>query len=151
MNATRSRPGGPASVLVIDDESEVRLLLEHLLDGDEFEPTTAESGREALDYLADAEERPDIVLLDIAMPDMDGFEVLRRIRAIGDAPEVVVLSAQDREEAKLRAFELGAVDYVTKPFSTAVLEARLKRHLERARAECDPFPGPWVRATKLAE
>lgn len=151
MNTTRSRPEGPASVLVIDDESDVRRLLEHLLDGDEFEPTTAESGREALDYLAEAEQRPDIVLLDIAMPDMDGFEVLRRIRDMKDAPKVVVLSAQDREEAKLRAFELGAVDYVTKPFSAAVLVARLKRHLERTQAERDPFCGPWVRATELAE
>lgn len=141
----------PSTVLIIDDESEVRQLLEHLLDRDAFEPETVEGGEEALEYLDNASENPDVVLLDISMPDMDGFEVLQQIQEMDDPPMTLVLSSQDGEAAKLRAFELGAVDYITKPFSTAVLVSRLNRHLERERTDCDPFRGPWVPATELAE
>lgn len=141
----------PYRVLIIDDESDVRQLLEHLLDRDTFLPVTAASGREGLTYLRGESQNPDIVMLDISMPNMDGFEVLQQIQDMDDAPLTIVLSSQNRDEAKIRAFELGAVDYVTKPFSTAVLVARLKRHLKRAENSCDPFQGPWVRATELAE
>lgn len=141
----------PSTVLVIDDESEVRQLLEHLLDRDAFEPVAVEGGQEALDYLENANENPDVLLLDISMPDMDGFEVLQQIQDLDDPPMTLVLSSQDSEGAKVRAFELGAVDYITKPFSTAVLVSRLNRHLERERTDCDPFRGPWVPATELAE
>lgn len=138
-------------VLIIDDESDVRRLLEHLLDSDAFEPETAANGREGLEYLRDESQNLDMVLLDISMPNMDGFEVLQQIQDIEDAPLTLVLSSQDRDEAKIRAFELGAVDYVTKPFSSAVLVARIKRHLARSEDGRDPFRGPWVRATELAE
>lgn len=146
-----SKGSKPASVLVIDDESEVRQLLQHLLDRDAFDPVTVEGGREALEYLQSSKEIPDIVLLDISMPDMDGFEVLQQIQHMDDPPMTLVLSSQDREAKKIRAFELGAVDYITKPFRTAVLVSRLNRHLERERKDCEPFPGPWVPATELAE
>lgn len=141
----------PSTVLVIDDESEVRQLLEHLLDRDTFEPKAVEGGQEALEYLETASENPDVVLLDISMPDMDGFEVLQQTQEMDDPPMTLVLSSQDSEGAKVRAFELGAVDYITKPFSTSVLVSRLTRHLERERTDCDPFGGPWIPATELAE
>lgn len=145
------REDHPSTVLVIDDESEVRQLLEHLLDRDAFQPETVEGGQEALDYLETASEIPDVVLLDISMPDMDGFEVLQQIQELDDPPITLVLSSQDSEESTVRAFELGAVDYITKPFSTAVLISRLNRHLERERTDCNPFRDPWVPATELAK
>lgn len=141
----------PYRVLIIDDESDVRQLLGHLLDSDVFEPETAASGRQGLEYLRDESQNLDIVLLDISMPNMDGFEVLEKIQDIDDPPLTIVLSSHDQEEAKIRAFELGAVDYITKPFSSAVLIARLKRHLSQAEDSYDPFQGPWVSATELVE
>lgn len=146
-----SNTNQPSSVLIIDDESDVRLLLEHLLDRDAFEPETVEGGKQALEYIQNRSENFDIVILDISMPDMDGFEVLQHIQEMDDPPMTLVLSSQDREAAKIRAFELGAVDYITKPFSTAVLVSRLNRHLEREGTECDPFQDPWVPATQLVE
>lgn len=146
-----TRRTGPYDVLIIDDETDVRQLLEHLLDEDAFSVETAGGGAEGLEYIRESSTDVDIVLLDIAMPEMDGFEVLQRIQDLQDPPLSVVLSSRDDEEAKVRAFELGAVDYVTKPFSTAVLVARLVRHLERADETLDSFSEPWVSATELLE
>lgn len=141
----------PYRVLVIDDESDVRQLLGHLLDREAFEPETAASGQEGLDRLRENPGGFDVVLLDISMPNLDGFEVLQQIQDLEDAPMTLVLSSRDRDEAKIQAFELGAVDYVTKPFSTAVLVARLKRHLDRKTDGPESFHSPWVSALELSK
>ena len=89
----------------------------------------AADGRQALRLLFD--HRPDAVVLDLGLPDLDGFEVLRRVRDLADAP-VLVLTARGLEADKLEGFGLGADDYVTKPFSNAELVARLHAVLRRA-------------------
>lgn len=140
-------------VLIIDDESDVRQLLSHLLDRDAFAVETVESGQEGLDYLRDPENGTDVVILDISMPKMDGFETLKRIQEMENPPLTMVLSSRDNEDDQIRAFNLGAIDYVTKPFSSAVIVARLQRHIEREEKEepFSSFPSPWTSAKELIE
>ncbi len=115
-------------VLVVDDEERmvrfIRLNLEH----DGFLVTEAFNGRQALQRLRD--ETPDLVLLDVMMPDMDGFEVLQMIREISNVP-VIMLTAKGEENDRVRGLELGADDYVTKPFSPRELTSRIKAVLRR--------------------
>jgi two-component system KDP operon response regulator KdpE len=115
-------------VLVVDDEERmvrfIRLNLEH----DGFLVTEAFNGRQALQRLRD--ETPDLVLLDVMMPDMDGFEVLQMIREISNVP-VIMLTAKGEENDRVRGLELGADDYVTKPFSQRELTSRIKAVLRR--------------------
>ncbi len=118
-------------VLVIEDSEDIRYLLDALL-RDRYEVMLADSGNAGL-ALAVAAQRPDIILLDVMMPDMDGYEVLRRLgRDIrtADIP-VIFLTALGSVEEEHRGLDLGATDYVTKPISPPVLLARLKLHLER--------------------
>jgi two-component system KDP operon response regulator KdpE len=109
----------PVSVLVVDDEPPIRRFLRTSLAGHNYRITEAESGQAALDILA--REKPDLVILDLGLPDMEGIEVLRRIRATSRVP-VVVLSSRGEERVKVEALELGADDYVTKPFGMAELK-----------------------------
>lgn len=122
-------------VLVVDDEPRIihfiRLNLEH----DGFEVFEAHSGSEALDQLRD--QLPDLVLLDIMMPDLDGFETLRLIREISNVP-VIMLTAKGEEEDKVRGLELGADDYVTKPFSPNELVSRVRAVLRRTELPGKP-------------
>jgi len=110
-------------VLVVDDELQIRRLLRVCLEGNGYRVTEAVSGSEALTQTA--QHRPDIVLLDLGLPDMDGVSVLKRIREWSEVP-IVVLSVRDREEDKIAALDHGADDYVTKPFATGELLARLR-------------------------
>ncbi len=114
------------SVLVVDDEPAIRRLLRTTLAAQGWRVVEAASGAEALDAVAAA--APDVVLLDLGLPDLDGMEVLRRLRA-GSAVPVVVLTAREDEQAKVAALDGGADDYVTKPFGTAELVARLRTAL----------------------
>jgi two-component system, OmpR family, KDP operon response regulator KdpE len=116
----------PLSVLVIDDEPPIRRLLRTSLAAHDYRVSEAETGRAALALLA--RDKPDLVILDLGLPDLDGIEVLRRIRAHSKVP-VVVLSSRGDEAAKVEALELGADDYVTKPFGLAELLARLRAAL----------------------
>jgi DNA-binding response OmpR family regulator len=117
-------------VLAIDGDEVLLALLRLALGGDGVDVTTAPGG---LAGLAAIEERePDLVVLDIALPDLSGYEVLRRLREQTDAP-VLVLSGRDGQVDKVRAFGLGADDYVTKPFSLPELEARVHAQLRRVR------------------
>jgi two-component system KDP operon response regulator KdpE len=112
----------PLRVLVIDDEPQLRRLLRLALQGKSYEVFEAESGSHGLSEAAT--RRADIILLDLGLPDMDGLEVLKKLREWTDTP-VLVLSVRDQENVKVTALENGADDYVTKPFSTAELLARL--------------------------
>jgi DNA-binding response OmpR family regulator len=116
-------------VLVIDDDATIRLLVRRLCEHAGAAVTEAPGGLEGLRALYD--ERPHIVVLDVVMPELDGWQTLERIRQITDVP-VVMLSARADELEKVRALQAGADDYVTKPFGTQELLARLQAHLRRA-------------------
>lgn len=119
----------PARVLVVDDEDNITFLLDAALRHFGFEVAVARSGREALREV----ERfaPDIVLLDVMLPDLDGFEVLRRMRLDGVKTPVLFLTARDAIEDKVRGLTLGGDDYVTKPFSLEEVIARIQAMLRR--------------------
>ncbi len=117
-------------VLVVDDEPNIVLSLEFLMKKAGFEVEVARNGQEAL--AAIARRPPDVLLLDVMMPEMDGFEVCERLRADprGRATKVVMLTARGRDSERQRGLALGADAYVTKPFSTRDLVARVKAMLE---------------------
>ncbi len=122
------------NVLVIDDELQIRRLLRVCLEGNGYRVLEAATGQEGL--MQAAQHPPDVVLLDLGLPDLDGVAVLKRLREWSRVP-VVVLSVRDREEDKVAALDHGADDYVTKPFATAELLARLRvaqRHAQPAAA-----------------
>jgi two-component system, OmpR family, KDP operon response regulator KdpE len=111
------------SALVIDDEKQIRRLLRVCLESNGYRVTEAATGQEGISEAA--QRPPDVVLLDLGLPDMDGVTVLKRLREWSKVP-VVVLSVRDREEDKVAALDNGADDYVTKPFGTSELLARLR-------------------------
>jgi len=119
----------PGSVLVVDDDGDVRALVVELLTRSGYDVSEAPNGREALKLLY--EQRPDLVLLDISMPELDGWATLERIRELSDVP-VLMLSALGAELEKVRALRAGADDYVTKPFGRQELVARVEALLRRA-------------------
>ncbi len=110
------------TALIIDDEIQIRRLLRLALESRGYTVRDADRGRLGLQEAAF--HRPDVVLLDLGLPDMDGLEVLRSLREWSSVP-VLILSVRDQENVKVTALESGADDYVTKPFSTAELVARL--------------------------
>ncbi|TYB49006.1 response regulator transcription factor [Actinomadura chibensis] len=119
-------------LLVVDDEATVRELLSAALRFAGFAVASAATGAEAV---AAAESAPpDLVLLDIMLPDMDGFEVVRRLRAAGPVP-VLFLTARDRQSDKVTGLSLGADDYVTKPFDLEELIARIRAILRRTAGQ----------------
>jgi len=120
-----------ARVLVVDDDETMRALVRRLVEVAGGAVTEAGTGEEALRALYAG--RPEIVVLDIDMPGLDGWQVLERIRQLTDVP-VLMLSAHDDELEKVRALQAGADDYVTKPFGAQELLARLQAHLRRAAA-----------------
>ncbi|MBU2610328.1 MAG: response regulator transcription factor [Chloroflexi bacterium] len=118
-------------ILVVDDEERmvrfIRLNLEH----DGFVVSEAFNGKQALQRLRDA--TPDLILLDVMMPDLDGFEVLRMIRESNNVP-VIMLTAKGEEDDRVRGLELGADDYITKPFSPREMVSRVKAVLRRSKS-----------------
>lgn len=114
--------------LVVDDEIRITTMMRMNLESEGLRVVTAVNGREALDHLR--EEMPDIIILDVMMPGMDGFETLRRIRTASQVP-VIMLTAKDEEADRIRGLELGADDYVGKPFSHRELISRIKAVLRR--------------------
>jgi two-component system KDP operon response regulator KdpE len=118
--------------LIIDDEVQIRRLLRVVLEGENYEVHEAETGRQGLIEIA--QRRPAIILLDLGLPDLDGLEVLKRLREWSEAP-VLVLSVRDDEQGKVAALDAGAEDYVTKPFSTPELLARLRAAQRKTRPE----------------
>ena len=118
-------------MLVVDDDRNIveAVTLGFQLQWQECEVLTAYDGEKGLDLFF--EEQPDVVILDVALPEMNGFEVLRRIRQVSDVP-VLMLTAKGEEMDKVKGLELGADDYITKPFSHLELFARIKAVLRRA-------------------
>ena len=121
-----------AEILVVDDERALRDGIKAILSGEGFEVRTARDGDEALKKIA--EKRPDLVLLDVMMPKMNGFKCCERIRETDRLLPVVFLAAKDAEADQVRGIGLGADDFVSKSASDAVLLARINRALERASA-----------------
>jgi len=122
------------TVLVIDDELQIRRLLRVCLDANGYRVLEASTGQEGISEAA--QHRPDVVVLDLGLPDMDGVMVLKRLREWSKVP-VVVLSVRDREEDKVKALDNGADDYLTKPFSTAELLARLRVAMRHGQPPSD--------------
>jgi DNA-binding response OmpR family regulator len=126
-----SRADSP-TVLVIEDEDDLRGALELTLSRGRLRPVLRSDGRSGLKALYDV--RPDAVVLDIGLPDLDGWDVLERIRDVSDVP-VLLLTARNLEFEKVRGLQAGADDYLTKPFGNAELVARLHALVRRAHAE----------------
>ncbi|MHB8156213.1 MAG: response regulator transcription factor [Desulfocucumaceae bacterium] len=118
----------PHKIMVVDDEPKIVKIVEHALVKEGFEVIKAGSGAEALELAA--KDRPDLVLLDIMMPGMDGFETFQRLRAIMDVP-VIILSARSDEIDRIVGFRMGVDDYQTKPFSPTELALRIKAVIRR--------------------
>jgi two-component system OmpR family response regulator len=125
----------PGHVLVVDDEPAIRDLLSTALRYMGYQVTTAATGHDALDAAATA--APDLVVLDVMLPDLDGFEVCRRLRDARDFVPVIFLSARDSEDDRVTGFVRGGDDYVTKPFSLEELTLRIGALLRRVRGGAD--------------
>jgi len=123
-------------VLVVDDEPQIRRALRTSLEAHGWEVATVGTGEEGV--VGAAEIAPDLLLLDLGLPDLDGTEVIRRIRAFSQVP-VIVLSVREGQPDKVAALDAGADDYVTKPFAMEELLARVRAALRRAQTE-EPTP-----------
>ena len=123
----------PKNVLVVDDEPNIVLSLKFLITQECYEVRTASSGEEALQALA--EQVPDLILLDVMMPKPDGYEVCQKIRATPEWKDipVIMLTAKSRDIEKEKGLAMGADDYITKPFATKELIAKVKAFLEEKK------------------
>ena len=124
-------PAGATKVLVVDDEPSITDLVSMALRYEQFDVRVAGNGREALDTVE--EFAPDLAVLDIMMPGIDGFEVARRLRNQGARLPILFLTARDATEDKIRGLTLGGDDYMTKPFSVEELVARIRAILRRVQ------------------
>jgi two-component system, OmpR family, KDP operon response regulator KdpE len=124
-------------ILVVDDEPQIRRVLRTALVAGGYMVQDARSGEEAMEKLR--EERPDLAIIDINLPGMNGFEVCREIRETSDVP-IIMLSVRNSEKDKVRALDAGADDYVVKPFGTQELLARIRANLRRITQDADEAP-----------
>ncbi len=122
-------PAASARILLVDDEQAIQTLLAYPLRRDGYEVVPAHDGREALDRFA--EQRFDLVVLDVMLPRVDGIEVCRRLRSRSQVP-IIMLTARDDEVDKVLGLEMGADDYITKPFSVREFRSRVRAALRRA-------------------
>jgi two-component system KDP operon response regulator KdpE len=138
--------GSAPLILLIEDEPQMRRFLRTALDANDYRLVEAETAK---DGLAQAATRnPDVILLDLGLPDRDGLEVARELRGWSTTP-IIVLSARGREEDKVRALDLGADDYLTKPFGVEELLARIRVALRHAALPPGAGPGPVFEAGDL--
>ncbi len=124
-------------ILVVDDEERMIRFIRMNLEHDGFQVIEASNGKQAIDKLRDT---PDLILLDVMMPDLDGFEVLETIREVTNVP-VIMLTAKGEEDDRVRGLELGADDYITKPFSPRELVSRVKAVLRRTEGATGSMHG----------
>jgi two-component system KDP operon response regulator KdpE len=136
-----------STILVIDDEPQIRRVVRNALAGEAVRVLEAAAGQAGIDLAA--AERPDLIVLDLGLPDAAGASVCREIRKWSSVP-IVVLSARHSEAEKVAMLDAGADDYVTKPFSTAELQARVRAQLRRARTAALPGDAGPVAADGLA-
>jgi len=128
-----------ARVLVVDDEPQIRRFLRTSLDAHGYEVVDAEDGQSAIKRMT--VEKPDVLVLDLGLPDMEGLDVIKRVREWSDVP-IIVLTARNREADKIEALDLGADDYLTKPFGMGELMARIRaalRHRVQAKGAAPVF------------
>ena len=145
-----------ATILVVEDEFAVARGLQYALQQEGYEVTVASNGEEGLAVAG--ELAPDLIILDVRLPGIDGFELLRRLRATGSKAPVLMLTARDDEVDKVIGLELGADDYLTKPFGLRELMSRIKALLRRAYGDLadaggrspDPAQGPGHRPRAAA-
>jgi len=140
---TDSGRGNLPRILVIDDEAAIQRFLKSALDTVEFSVHQATSGHAGL--AAAVTVRPDVILLDLGLPDLDGIEVIRRIREWSQVP-IIVVSVREREDEKVQALDTGADDYLTKPFGIGELLARVKVALRRSLQQA---PEPIMQIDEL--
>src|SRR6201985_584668 len=128
----------PLRVLIVDDEPPIRRFLRTALSAQDYRVEEAGDGEAALDFL---KRNPvDLVILDLGLPGMDGLEVVRRLRAKGSAIPIVILSSRDDEAGKVAALDLGADDYVSKPFGVEELSARVRAALRHRLQQAGEKP-----------
>lgn len=130
-------------VLVVDDEVQIRTVLRAYLEADGFAVSEAARGADALDIALHRAEPPDLVLLDVGLPDLSGLDVLAKIRAASQT-YVILVTARAEEVDKLVGLSVGADDYITKPFSPREVVARVKTVLRRVRDDAEPEPADAV-------
>ncbi|WP_319586661.1 response regulator [uncultured Desulfobulbus sp.] len=133
----------PQRILIVDDEPAIRRFLKTALADGEFALFLADNGHAAL--AAAVTVKPDVILLDLGLPDLDGVEVIKRIRQWSQVP-IIVLSVRDREADKVKALDSGADDYLTKPFGVSELLARIRVMLRRSVQQ---MPEPVIRINEL--
>jgi two-component system OmpR family response regulator len=131
-------------ILIVEDDAALARGLARILESEGYAVDTVTRGEQAL--LATRHERFDLVILDIGLPGMDGFEVLRRLRAVPDPAPVLLLTARDALDDKVRGLDLGGDDYVAKPFAMSELVARVRALIRRSQARAGPkvVHGPLV-------
>lgn len=122
------------TVLIVDDESRMRKLIKDFLMQKKYKILEAGDGEEALRIFQENEEKISVILLDVMMPKLDGWSVLRQIRQTSKVP-IIMLTARGEEQDELFGFELGVDEYISKPFSPKILVARVEALLKRTRAE----------------
>jgi len=128
---------GRRRILVVDDEERMVRFIRMNLEHDGYQVVEALNGKQAVDKLRDT---PDLILLDVMMPDIDGFEVLEMVRQVSSVP-VIMLTAKGEEDDRVRGLELGADDYITKPFSPRELVSRVKAVLRRTEGATGSMHG----------
>jgi len=138
-------PPKKTAVLVVDDDIRILRMMQRLLELEGYRVLTASHGEAALDVFT--EESPDLVLLDIMMPNMDGYTVCQRIREFSTTP-IIMVTAKGNEEEKVAGLDAGADDYVAKPFSSEELAARVRAVLRRTRLWAEP-PKPSFHCADL--
>ena len=138
INALEQKAADHKHILVVDDESQITRVLRTSLSSHGYDIRVANDGETALEIMKDW--APDLVITDLAMPNMDGLELCRRLRTTTQVP-IIVLSVRGEERTKVKALDAGADDYVTKPFGIEELLARVRANLRRRRsAESDSAP-----------
>ena len=131
------------SVLIIEDEKNIQSFMGKILKRQEYRVLYADTGAQGLEIIRS--QCPDIILLDLGLPDMNGFEIIREVRTWTSTP-IIVISARTAEQEKVSALDLGADDYITKPFGTSELLARIRaslRHSNRLRTDSPLYLRPY--------
>jgi len=123
--------------LIVEDDKQIRSFISFSLKTQEYRSIETTTGKEAMKAIVNA--HPDVVILDLGLPDMDGLDIIRQVRAFSDMP-IIVVSARDQDREKIEALDAGADDYLTKPFSINELLARLRVILRHVKREDTPVP-----------
>jgi DNA-binding response OmpR family regulator len=142
---------GVAHILIVEDESHIADGLKFNLEAEGYEATVVDNGRRAVELLCDGDNRFDLVILDLMLPELSGFEVTRRARAAGNFVAILMLTAKDETADVVRGLEEGADDYLTKPFRLDELLARVKGLLRRRRWHGVESEGPTPREIRFGD